>query len=83
LKKKIAINWEKLSNDELLQVRIKDLGLQISGSWLETAIELLHQGTHHWNSILPGTSAIDIDRNRNDVRSRGGQSSRLYETASS
>ena len=43
MKKKIAINWEKLSNDELLQVRIKDLGLQISGSWLETAIELLHQ----------------------------------------
>jgi hypothetical protein len=43
LKKKIAINWEKLSSDQLLQVRIKDLGLQISGSALEPVTQLLYQ----------------------------------------
>ena len=43
MKNKIAVNWEKLSNDQLLQVRIMDLDLQISGSALETATQRLHQ----------------------------------------
>jgi hypothetical protein len=43
LKKKIAVNWEKLSNDQLLQVRIMDLNLQISGSAVETATQRLYQ----------------------------------------
>lgn len=41
-KKSHTIDWQKLSNEQLLQVRIKDLGLHISGSELETATHQLY-----------------------------------------
>lgn len=43
MKKKLNIDWEKLSKDQLLQVRIKDLGLHIVGSALEPLIQRLYQ----------------------------------------
>jgi hypothetical protein len=42
-KKSTTIDWEKLSNDQLLDVRIKDLGLHISGSVLEPMTQRLYQ----------------------------------------
>jgi Putative zinc-binding metallo-peptidase len=35
--------WAKLSNDELLKLRLCDLGLRIEGSWLEECIRELHE----------------------------------------
>ncbi|MDH4203147.1 MAG: putative zinc-binding metallopeptidase [Phycisphaerae bacterium] len=42
-KKSTTIDWENLSKDQLLQVRIKDLGLHIAGSALEPLIQRLYQ----------------------------------------
>ena len=38
-----TIEWEKLSNKQLLQVRIKDLNIHITGSSLETMTQCLYQ----------------------------------------
>lgn len=42
-KKANTIDWEKLSDEQLLQVRIKDLGLHISGSAVEPFTQRLYQ----------------------------------------
>jgi hypothetical protein len=34
--------WSRYGNDRLLDLRLKDLGLQIDGSWLETCVERLY-----------------------------------------
>jgi hypothetical protein len=35
-------NWEKLSDEDIMQMRIRDLGVQIEGSELQTMIERLY-----------------------------------------
>ncbi|MBV8520477.1 MAG: putative zinc-binding metallopeptidase [Acidobacteria bacterium] len=35
--------WETLGEEELLDVRLRELGLRIEGTWLEPAIEKLHR----------------------------------------
>jgi hypothetical protein len=43
-KKSHTINWQELSNEQLLKVRIRDLNLHISDSGLETAVyQLYHE----------------------------------------
>lgn len=41
-KKRHSLNWEHLGDDELLDVRVKDLHLQIPGSSLEPMVERLY-----------------------------------------
>lgn len=36
-------SWEDLSDEDLLQVRIRDLNLQIAGSWVEPFVERLYE----------------------------------------
>ena len=36
-------DWDKLSDEEILQIRVRDLRLQIPGSELEPLIERLYQ----------------------------------------
>ncbi len=38
-----ARNWQNLSDEELLGVRIRDLKLHISGTWLESLVERLYE----------------------------------------
>lgn len=38
-----AINWKKLTDEEILQMRVRDLKLQIQGSSLEPLIEKLYE----------------------------------------
>ncbi len=38
-----AINWEKLTDEEILQMRVRDLKLQIQGSSLELLIKKLYE----------------------------------------
>jgi len=40
---KKQVNWERLSDEALLQMRIRDLGLSIHGSSLESLIEKLYE----------------------------------------
>lgn len=42
-KKSDTINWEQLSNEDLLHIRVKDLGLRITGSALESMIQCLYR----------------------------------------
>ncbi len=42
-KRKKTRDVEQLSDEELLQTRVRDLNLQISGSWLESPIHRLYQ----------------------------------------
>lgn len=42
-KKSETINWEQLSNEDLLHVRVKDLRLRVTGSALEAMIQCLYQ----------------------------------------
>jgi hypothetical protein len=42
-RKKVKINWKILSNEALLDVRIKDLGVEISDSPLEPLIQRLYE----------------------------------------
>ena len=37
-------DWQELSDDELLQMRVRDLGVQISGSALEPLVHRLYEG---------------------------------------
>lgn len=36
------VRWERMSDARLLQVRLKDLGLSIDGTWLDGCVEKLH-----------------------------------------
>ncbi len=40
--KKDILDWEHLSDDELLDIRVKDLHLSIAGSWLEPMVNRLY-----------------------------------------
>lgn len=35
--------WEKLPDSELLDVRLRDLGVRIEGTWIEEAVDELHE----------------------------------------
>jgi hypothetical protein len=35
--------WARLSDEELLQLRFKDLGVSVEGTWLESCVGLLHE----------------------------------------
>src|SRR5437016_4151395 len=39
----VRTDWPELSDEELLDVRLCDLGLTIAGSWLEPRITDLHE----------------------------------------
>jgi len=42
-KSKPLLAWDKLSDEQLLQLRVRSLGLRIEGSVLESRIAQLHQ----------------------------------------
>src|SRR5688572_17590775 len=35
--------WADLPDEELLQLRFKDLGVSVEGTWLETCVDRLHE----------------------------------------
>ena len=40
--KRKRFEWETLSDSQLLDVRIRDLGVRIEGTWIEEALEDLY-----------------------------------------
>jgi hypothetical protein len=42
MKRKRTFDWESLPDSGLLDVRIRDLGVRIEGTWIEEALDELY-----------------------------------------